>query len=232
MRHLCHLIVSFALLQASGRAAAGALEGDWVSYRDAYRAMVVFDKYGGAKNLIQNQVQVLPRQDDVASGSLHLTLDGKTIHLKLALDATGRAVFPLLKSAYDENAVLAIDGKHSQFALRPRVSVMVRADGVYDAAELHAACEQALGFARYADASARARQCVGVRFVFDKAASGTLVRLRRAATAAAAMPAGEGPAFTGEADTTFSTVTYRFDGADHAQVLTTVAPLAITPLFE
>jgi hypothetical protein len=232
MRPLRYLIVSFALLQAAGLAAAGALEGDWVSYRDAYRAMVVFDKYGGAKNLIQNQVQVLPRQEDAASGPVRLTLDGKTTHLKLSLDATGRAVFPLLKAAYDENAVLAIDGKHSQFALRPRVSVMVRADGVYDTAELHAACEQALGYARHVDASARGRQCAGVRFVFDKAATGTLVRLRRAGTAAAAMQAVDGPAFTGEADAAFSTVTYRFDGAEHTQVLTTVAPLAITPLFE
>ena len=39
------------------------LAGEWVSYRDAYRAMVLFDKYGGAKNLLQNHLQVVPRQD-------------------------------------------------------------------------------------------------------------------------------------------------------------------------
>jgi hypothetical protein len=30
----------------------------------------------------------------------------------------------------------------------------------------------------------------------------------------------------------FPTVSYRFNGAEHAQMLTTSAPLAITPLFE
>ena len=43
-----------ALLLLAGVAAAQAPDGDWVSYRDAYRAMVVFEKYGRPKHLIQN----------------------------------------------------------------------------------------------------------------------------------------------------------------------------------
>jgi hypothetical protein len=232
MLPLRHLVASLVLLQAAGLSAAGTLEGDWVSYRDAYRAMVVFDKYGGAKNLLQHELQVLPKEAGTGAEPLQLALDGKTTHLKLALDATGRTVFPLLKAAYDENAVLALNRSHAQFALRPRVSINVRADGMYDVSELNAACEQALGYARYVDNSARGRHCVGVRFVFDKKAAGSVARLRKADGAAAVMPTVDGPAFMGDADAGFATVTYRFNGTEHAQVLTAAAPLAITPLFD
>jgi hypothetical protein len=224
-----HLVATLALLQATGLAAAGALEGEWVSYRDAYRAMVVFEKYGGAKNLIQNQLQVLPREPDAGGEPLQLTLIGKTTRLKLAIDATGRTVFPLLKAAYDENAELAINRNDAQFALRAQVSISVRADGVYDTAELRAACEQALGYARYVDGSIRSRQCAGVRFVFDPK-SGAKSRLRKADGSTIALPSAEGPAFAGEG--IFLNVNYRFDGAERAQVLTATAPLAIVPLFE
>lgn len=218
-----------ALLQATSLSAAATLEGEWVSYRDAYRTVVVFEKYGGAKNLIQSQVQVLPKEG--GGEPLELTLTGKTTRLKLPLDATGRAVFPLLKAAYDENAVLAINRKDAQFALRQRISVNVRADGVYDTAELRAACEQALGYVRYVDPAARSRQCTGVRFVFDRKAATAPVRLRRADGNASVLAAGEGPAFGGENES-FATVTYRFNGAERAQVLTASAPLAIAPVIE
>lgn len=215
------------LLQVTSLSAAGALEGEWVSYRDAYRAMVAFDKYGGAKNLIGSELQVLPKEQ---GDNLQLTLAGRNTHLTLPLDATGRTVFPLLKAAYDDNAVLAINHKDAPFALRPRVTINVRPNGIYDSAELRAACEQALGFARYVDASARDRQCVGVRFVFDKKAGSGLVGLRHADGSTNALPAVESDAF--DAGNPLPTVTWRFNGAEHVQVLTTTAPLAIAPLFE
>jgi hypothetical protein len=229
MRPTRHILAMLVLLQATGLVAAGALEGEWVSYRDAYRAMVVFDKYGGAKNLILSELQVLPKEQG-GGEALHLTLTGKNTHLSLPLDATGRTVFPLLKSAYDDNAVLAISQKDAQFALRPRVTIGVRPNGIYDSAELRAACEQALGFARYVNAAGRNRQCVGVRFVFDKKAGSALVGLRKPDGATSALPVVDSQAFgTG---TALPTVTYRFSGDEHAQVLTTTAPLAIAPLFE
>jgi hypothetical protein len=229
MRRTRHILAMLALLQATGLVAAGALEGEWVSYRDAYRAMVVFDKYGGAKNLILSELQVLPKEQGV-SDALQLTLTGKTTHLSLPLDATGRTVFPLLKAAYDDNAVLALSQKDAQFALRPRVTIHVRPNGMYESAELRSACEQALGFARYVDASARSRQCVGVRFVFDKKAASALVGLRKPDGSTSTLPVVESQAF--DAGNPLPTVTYRFNGDVRAQVLTTTAPLAIAPLFE
>jgi hypothetical protein len=233
MRPARQLIASTALLLAAGPALVlaqvQAREGEWVSYRDAYRVMVAFEKYGGPKHFLRNQLRVVPKERGEIDG-LQLTLAGKSTQLNLPLDPLGRTVFPLQKAAYDENAVLVLNRKGATFALRPQVSIAVRPDGMYDGADLRAACGEALGFARWLDASQRSRQCAGVRFVFPKKAEGG-ARLRHDGTEQA-LPALPGPAFAGDVDENFPTVTYRFGSAEHAQVVTHDAPLAIVPVFE
>ncbi|WP_429206951.1 hypothetical protein [Massilia sp. UYP11] len=231
-----HLTACVTLLLTAGLAVAQPRAGEWVNYRDAYRAMVLFDKYGGPKNLLHNHLQVLPRDKGVLGPGAQLRMQGKTVQTSLALDALGRTVLPLLKAAYDENAVLTLTRPPGGFTLKPRVSLALRADGAYEVADLRAACEQALGFARYADNSARARQCVGVRLVFPKEDEAAGVRVRAGAAEQALAPA-RGPAFAGDADEDFPVVTYRFGAqpADQrvtAQLMTYHAPLAIVPLFE
>jgi hypothetical protein len=217
---------------ATGPAAAQARDGAWVSYRDAYRAMVVFEKYGQPKHLIQSQLQVMPRAKGVSRDGLRLALEGKSTQLNLALDATGRTVFPLLKAAYDDNAALVLDRNVGQFAVRPRVTVAVRADGVYEAAELRAACDQALHFARHVEASARSLACAGVRFGFAGKGAAAALRLRNG-EAAALLAVGEGRIFDDDADDGFQTVLVRFtDMPARAQLMTRQAPLAIVPVFE
>lgn len=227
-----HFSLFAALLLVAGLAAAQAPDGEWVSYRDAYRAMVVFEKYGRPKHLIQNHYQVMPREKGVSVDGLRLALIGKSTRLNLPLDALGRAVLPLLKAAYDENAALVLNRKVSQYVLRPRVSVLLRPDGVYEAAELRAACDQALNFARYADASARSLSCAGVRFGFARKGGAPTVRVRDGELAAA-LPVGEGAIFSDDPDDAFRTVFYRFaDTPARGQVVTQDAPLAIAPVFE
>lgn len=227
-----HLFAYCAPLLCALGAAAPAFAAEWVSYRDAYRAMVVFEKYGGPKNHIQSHLQVAPLSRDVSLEGAQLTLAGKATQVKLPLDALGRTSFPLLKAAYDENAVLALDRRIGAFVVRPRVSLLPQADGIYGEVELRTACEQALGFARYVDASLRARQCGGVRFVFAKRSVGIAVRLHRADAADQPLPLVTGAAFQGDADDGFPTVVYRFAGAAQAQVISANLPLAIVPLFE
>lgn len=229
MRPARHLIAFAVLLLTAGAAGAQARIGEWLSYRDAYRAMVVFEKYGGPKSLIQNELQVAAKDSGGADG-LQLALSGKSSQINLPLDATGRTNLPLLKAAYDENAALVLNRKNGQFLIRPRLSIVVRPDGVYDGAELRAACEQALGYARYADRSLGGKQCAAVRFVFAKKGEAS-VRVRRGQGLEAALPAVEGVAFEGDADDRFPTVTYRF-GPERVQVVTNNPPLAIVPLFE
>lgn len=220
------------LLTAPQAFAQAAGDGDWASYRDAYRAMLWFEKYSKPKNFLQNHLQVMPSEKGAATDGLRLSLNGKTTQLNLPLDALGRAVFPLLKSAYDDNAVLRINGKSSQYKMVPRVSIVARADGVYEVADLRAACEQALGVERYLKGpAANGKACAGVRFVFARKGD-AVVRLRQGGSEAV-LPAVEGAAFEGDMNDAFKTVTYRFAATPaNAQVISQNAPLAVAAVFE
>ncbi|MDY0965017.1 hypothetical protein [Massilia sp. CFBP9026] len=231
MMRRAHLTACVTLLLTAGMAVAQPRAGEWVNYRDAYRAMVLFDKYGGPKNLLNNQLQVLPRDKGVLEPGVQLLMKGKTVQTSLALDPLGRAVLPLLKAAYEENAVLTPNRPLGGFTVKPRVSLALRADGSYEVADLRAACEQALGFARYADNSARGRQCVGVRLVFPKNGEAAGVRVRTGGAEQALAPS-RGAAFAGDAADDFPIVTYRFGAQPAGQVVTYNVPLAIVPLFE
>ena len=234
MRHFGHNALMFAMLLAAGLpASAQAQDGGWVSYRDAYRQMVVFEQYGKPKQLLQHTLQVAPKDKSAPLDGLRLTLSGKATQLDLPLDATGRAVFPLLKAAYDENAALVLNQGVAQYVFKPRISVAVRPDGVYEAAELRAACEQALAYQRYiAPASVAGKKCVGVRFAYPKDDTNVVVRLRHGAQDAA-LRVEQGAAFPGDAVEHFRIARYRFAEAPAAgQVFTHHAPVSIAPVFE
>jgi hypothetical protein len=228
-----HMSLLLALLMTAGTAASQPAEGEWLSYRDAYRALVVFDKYGKAKNLLQQHLQVMPRERGVTAEGMELTVTGKTTRLALPLDPTGRTQLPLLKAAYDENAVLVLNRGPGQYSFRPRVSIVVRPDGVYELADMRAACDQALNFQRHVDASASARQCVGVRFSFSRKGLDAGVRLRRNEGEGTALAVSDGAAFPDDPNDSFRVVNYRFvEGGERGQLVTRHAPLAIAPLIE
>lgn len=214
--------------------AAMPLDGDWISYREAYRAMVVFEKYGKPKSLLQHQIQVLPYEKTASADGLRLVLNGQGIQLNLPLDATGRTVFPLSKAAYDDNAELVLNRKLGPFKLRARVSLVVRADGLYELAELRAGCEQAIAYARYLDASFAKRNCVGVRFGYLRAARAPVLTVKRAQPGEpGALPVVEGALFDDDASDNFRVVNLRFGAySAQGQVVTKDAPLAIVPVFE
>jgi len=132
MRASRQLIAAVVTLLAAP-ALVHAQAGEWVSYRDAYRAMVQFEKYGGPKNLLQSQLQVQSRDHAGLGEGAQLTLTGRTTQLNLALDALGRTVFPLQKVAYDENAALVLNRRGMPFVLRPQVTVAKGTD--HDVAE-------------------------------------------------------------------------------------------------
>jgi hypothetical protein len=226
------LLALLPLLALPARLAAQTPDGEWLSYRDAYRAMVVFEKYGKPKHFLQNHYQISPKDGSVTLDGLRLTLNARGTQLNLPLDPAGRAVFPLLKAAYDDNAVLMLNRKLSGYVLRPRVSIVARADGVYEAADLRAACEQAQAYQRATDAAFRGGRCAGVRFAFARKGEAQ-VRLRHGAQDGAALPAAEGPAFEDGPGPAFSIVDYRFDAAPaQGQVISQNMPLAIAPLYE
>ncbi len=219
------------LAQASRAEADGGHE--WFSYRDAYRTMIWFEKYGKPKNLLQHHYQVQAREKGAGIEGTQLQLLAKSLQLNLALDPTGRVVFPFLKAAYDENAELVLSRKLSGVTLKGRVSIAPRADGVYEAADLHAACEQALQYQQYAEPSAlRGKKCVGVKFVYARKSVAN-AQFRKNGSELVNLPAGEGPAFWDDVGEPFRNVVYQFGAwPDKGQVLTPIAPLAISPLFD
>lgn len=235
------LSLLFALLMTAGNAASqpneggagvqGAAQGESLSYRDVYRAMVVFEKYGKPKHLIQQHLQVMPRDRQVATDGLELTLSGKASRLQLALDATGRAVFPYSKVAYDDNAALLLNRKAGLYQFRPRISIALRPDGIYELADLRAACEQALAYLKLQGAP-RAGKCVGVRFSFARRSLDTEVRLRRAEGEGVLLAVADGAAFQDDPNERFRVVNYRFGDAEGGQLVARQAPLALAPLTE
>ena len=228
---LPRLSAAFAILALvpGWHAAMAQASGDWVSYRDAYRSMVVFEKYGGPKSLLQQHLQVLPRTPAMEAGGVQLLVVGKTSQGRFPLDATLRTVFPLARAAYDDNATLQLSRPLGRFTVRPQVSIALRPDNLYDSEELRHGCEQALAYARQL-ALFGARRCVGVRFVFDKGSPAAPVTLR--GSTAASLPSAPGAPFPGDGDATFPVVTYRFAGPERTQLSTASMPLAITPLFD
>jgi hypothetical protein len=224
------ILLAVAACLPGGRAVAQA-GGDWVPYRDAYRAMVVFEKYGGPKSLLQQQLQVRPRTPPPSAGGVELLVSGKTTQGHFPLDATLRTVFPLTRAPYDDNAVLQLSQPLGAFTVRPQVTLTLRPDNRYDSDELRHGCEQALAFAREL-ALLGARRCTGVRFVFGKGAPAAPVAVQGGAPAQ--MASARGVPFAGDVgtDATFPVVTFRFSSAARVQLGTATAPLAIAPVFD
>lgn len=204
-----------------------------MSYRDAYKLMIRFEKYGKPKQLIQQHLQVVPKERNLPMSGVRLTLTGPSTDLNLPLDAAGRAVFPFLKSAYDDNARLVLNQKPGLYALRPQVSITPRADGIYEAAELRAACEQVVAYLQHVGKpSMQNSRCVGVRFAYPRTASDIVVRFR-SADQVQTLRVEEGSAFADDAVTVFRTVTYAFaDWPEKGQVMAQAAPTAIVAVFE
>jgi len=222
------LLFCLSLLPAYACAQA---EVDWIAYRDAYRQMIWFEKYGKPKQFLQNHLRLVPHDQHVPLEGLRLTLNGKTAQVALALDALGRAVFPFSKAAYDDNAELVVNRKAGQFTARPWVSIVTRPDGMYAAADLRTACEQLLAYLRYSGV-ARDKRCAGVQFSYPKGDPAQL-RFDAAGGAASVLTAKEGRAFGGDVVQSFRVFAYRFASLPEAgQVVTSSTPLAIGAILE
>ena len=222
------LLLCLALLSA---AACAQEEGDWIAYRDAYRQMIWFEKYGKPKQFLQNHFRLRPRDASVNMEGLRLTLNGKSTQVSLALDALGRAVLPLSKAAYDDNAELVVNRKPGQIKAGPWVSIVTRPDGVYPSADLRTAFEQLLAYLRYGG-EAGGKHCAGVQFIYMKN-DAVQVRFHATDGAATALAAKEGPAFAGDVAQGFRVYAYRFAAWPEAgQIITGSTPLAIGALLE
>jgi len=228
------LCLACALRPDAARAQAGETDSDWVSYRDAYRAMIWFEKYAKPKQFLQNHYRVRPKDKGASLDGLRLTLESRSLRVNLPLDGVGRVVFPFSKAAFDDNGELTVNRKAARYRFSPWVSIVSRPDGVYQTSDLRLACEQLLAYLQYVgDAYASDKKCVGVQFAYAKNEADPEVRLRRPERAPVLLPVKEDGAFQGESAMTFKVVQFQFaDWPDKGQVVTRGAPIAIATLLE
>lgn len=207
---------------------------DWVDYRNTYRQMILFEKYGKPKQFIQNHLRITPLDKIAATDGLRLSLVSKSMTMQLPLDSLGRTPFPLSRVAFDDNAELRLNRRTGLFAFSPRLSIVTRADGVYDAPDLRTACEQALAYLHYVGQDWVAnKKCVGVQFSYSRGDADAEVRFRKIDRSLTVLSAKEGGAFPGDVVLSFKVIAYRFaDWPEVGQVITRTAPLAIAPLIE
>ena len=213
-------------LQEAGK----KVDGEWISYRNAYKTMIQFEKYGKPKHLIQNHFQIAVKSGQTLPDDLQLILQSKSMRLNLPVDALGRSNFPSLKVAYDENAELVLNQSPGPLVFQSRISIMTRADGVYDIADLRAACEQALAYLKTTgSAYVVGKSCSGVRFSYPKNLAQPGIRFRGSDMQLHALSIQENSAFPDESIKAYKTASLRFaDWAEKGQLLTQQeTPLAI-----
>jgi len=209
-------------------------DGAWVSYRDAYRKMISFEKYSGAKQFLQNNIRIAIIDKKSSLDGVKLALESKKTHLNLPLDPVGRAVFPMLKAAYDENAELRVNRSDNVVKFEYRISIATRPDGIYDMADLRNACNQALHYLRYQDfLKYSLKQCVGVKFVYAKDQNDVSLKMTNTEHVLTTLAVADGSAFENDEFNAFKVATFKFAGSvDKGQVVSNDVPLTISALFD
>lgn len=214
---------------------SAARDAEWHSYRRAYNAARFFEPYTRTRPLIQAHMQVRPLRPDVPMEGLRVQLVGETTNIEIAVDDIGRAVLPMLKTAYDEDAVLRLNRQKGHYAFSGRYSIREKADGTYPAADLRAACAQLLDAQRVSGYRFRllGKRCAGVKFVYRLSDSAPRVVHRDAGGAERLLPVSEGQPFENNTMGLYKVATYRFaDWPADGTVLAETQPIAIGTLYE
>jgi hypothetical protein len=208
---------------------------EWASYRHAYTAGAFFARYTKTRPLIQAHMQVRPLKPDAPLDGLEIHLTGEKTDIVIPVDTMGRATVPLLKQAYDEDAVLHLNRQRGHYYFSGRYSIKERADGSYPVAELRAACEQMIDAQRSSGYRFRlfGKKCAGVKFVYAVNDTDASAQFLREGAASQPLPAAEGPPFEDRSMGTYKVATYRFaDWPETGTITTGSKLLAIGTLYE
>lgn len=157
-------------------------DAEWHSYRHAYKAASFFAPYVATRPLIQAHLQIRPLAQDAPMEGLRIQLQGATTQLDIPVDALGRATLPMLKQAFDEDAVLRLNRRKGYYAFSGRYSIRTREDGRYSLALLREACEQLISAQRASGYRLRllGKECKGIKFIFAPGDAAAGVELRHA----------------------------------------------------
>lgn len=210
-------------------------DAEWHSYRRAYSAAAYFQPYLSTRPLIQAHMQIRPNTPDLPMDGLSVHLTGERTSIHLAADAVGRIAVPMLKQAYDEDAVLRLNRRKGNYHFQGRYSIRERADGIYSAADLRAACDQLLSAQRESGYRLRliGKKCAGVKFVYARTGPAPSVLVTDASPPGRELPVQEGHAFENATMGVYKVALYRFsDWPATGTVEARQRPIAIGTLYE
>ena len=210
-------------------------DSEWASYRHAYKAASNFEKMTRNRPLIQAHMQIVPRRADLSLEGLRIQLASETLTLDVPVDAIGRVTLPMLKQAYDDDAVLRLNRQNGNYRFTGRYSIREKEDGVYSAAELRAACEQMISAQREWGSRVRlmGKKCAGAKFVYPLASTAATLTLSDATGKAVVIGAAEAMPFERVPTALYKVVTYRFDAwPAQGEVVAGQRPLFIGTLYE
>lgn len=187
-------------------------DAEWHSYRRAYTAYAFFQPFLRTRPLIQAHMQIRPNTPELPMDGLRVHLTGDTTSIHLEADAVGRVTIPMIKEAYDEDAVLRLNRRKGSYHFQGRYSLRERADGIYGAADLRAACEQLLSAQRESGYRLRliGKRCAGVKFVYARSGPVPSVLVRDAALPERLLPVQEDHAFENATMGIYKVALYRF----------------------
>lgn len=188
------LLLALTLLASANSGAAHAADqmpvvqvvapadAEWHSYRHAYKAASFFAPYVAKRPLIQAHLQIRPVAPDTPMDGLRLQLVGESTRVEIAVDALGRATLPMLKQAFDEDAVLRLNRRKGHYQFSGRYSIRMREDGVYTLAMLREACAQLISAQRESGYRLRliGKECTGIKFIYAPGHSEAAVEVRGA----------------------------------------------------
>lgn len=210
-------------------------DAEWHSYRRAYSAAAFFQPYLSTRPLIQAHMQVRPNMPDLPMDGLSVHLTGEKTSIHLTADELGRITVPMLKQAYDEDAVLRLNRRKGSYHFQGRYSIREREDGIYSAANLRAACEQLLSAQRESGYRMRliGKKCAGVKFVYARTGPAPSVLVRNASLPDRELPVQEGHAFENATMGAYKIALYRFsDWPVAGTIEARQRPIAIGTLYE
>ncbi len=212
----------------------GDLDSEWGSYRQGYEAVRQFERITRTRPLIQAHMQIQPLREELSVAGLRVHLIGETTREEIAVDGVGRATIPMLKAAYDEDAVLRLNRRKGNYRFSGLFTIRERDDGRYGAAALREACTQMLEAQRLAGHrfTLMGKRCAGVKFIYALGDSAAAVSVGGPDGAALAR-ATETPFTLPPIPTRYQVLTYRFDEwPATGELVAARPPLAISALYK
>jgi hypothetical protein len=214
----------------------GSRDAEWVGYRHAYRAAARFNVMLASRPLLQAHMQIQPLRPGLPMEGIRLQLEGEKTSVALTADLVGRVTVPLIKQAFDDDAVLRLNRHKGNYRVSGLFSIRERVDQRYDAALLRSACEQMLSIQREAGNkfALMGKQCAGVKFLYALGDAEVAVTVQDGAGTARALPAIEQRGFDlPPVVTTYQVLSFRFaDWPVQGVLQTATTPLAILPIYQ